>query len=364
MTRRRGWRHRTGAVGIGLAVLGGSAPSVGAAESPVPVLGQALVTSVDATAPPVVLTIHGVRRIGGATVVYFSAGASTGSGDIDFVRALSIRDNRFGHLVGPDLSTAAVIDPATKLAYVGMRSGESAASAVGSSFATQQMKGPAGKAYVGYTEVAGVPASTRTVTVYLGGQLFPGVPVEDGPMTPTLPQTQINRNEPLIVLGTGWPTPATTNKPVLGGPRPLPQGADQAPYILPITLTTTSEGGAVADNDTSIDLTADILFRFDKADLTPAGIKAVAAAADKIKARKVSGTIRVTGHTDNKGSPAYNLDLSKRRAETVAAALRKALPGITLTVAGRGEADPIATNRTDSGRAKNRRVTLTLPKGS
>ena len=68
-------------------------------------------------------------------------------------------------------------------------------------------------------------------------------------------------------------------------------------------------------------------------------------------------------YTDSTGDDAYNQALSERRAESVRAALQAKLPGtITLTAEGKGEADPIADNGTDDGRALNRRVTITLPK--
>jgi len=72
----------------------------------------------------------------------------------------------------------------------------------------------------------------------------------------------------------------------------------------------------------------------------------------------------VAGHTDNVGSPSINYDLSKRRAENVAAYLmgsRKIDPSRILTV-GYGESAPVADNQTDAGRAKNRRVEILVYK--
>ena len=68
----------------------------------------------------------------------------------------------------------------------------------------------------------------------------------------------------------------------------------------------------------------------------------------------------VAGHTDNVGTESSNYDLSKRRAENVAAYLmteRKIDPSRVLTV-GYGERAPVADNRTEAGRAKNRRVEI------
>jgi outer membrane protein OmpA-like peptidoglycan-associated protein len=72
----------------------------------------------------------------------------------------------------------------------------------------------------------------------------------------------------------------------------------------------------------------------------------------------------VAGHTDATGSQSFNYDLSKRRAENVAAYLmteRKIDPSRVLTV-GYGERVPVADNGTEAGRAKNRRVEILVYK--
>jgi len=64
----------------------------------------------------------------------------------------------------------------------------------------------------------------------------------------------------------------------------------------------------------------------------------------------------VVGHTDNVGTAEFNLELSKQRAEAVAALARKM--GVTAATRGLGEAEPVASNDTEAGRAQNRRVDL------
>ncbi|MDY7227857.1 OmpA family protein [Hyalangium rubrum] len=67
--------------------------------------------------------------------------------------------------------------------------------------------------------------------------------------------------------------------------------------------------------------------------------------------------LRIEGHTDNKGDAAYNLELSQRRAEAVAKYLvGKSVVRERLDPKGFGPAQPIASNDTQEGRAKNRRV--------
>jgi len=64
----------------------------------------------------------------------------------------------------------------------------------------------------------------------------------------------------------------------------------------------------------------------------------------------------VTGHTDSRGSEAYNQGLSERRAATVAAYLEAAYPAVKVTSQGMGESVPVETNSTPEGRQANRRV--------
>ena len=70
--------------------------------------------------------------------------------------------------------------------------------------------------------------------------------------------------------------------------------------------------------------------------------------------------LRIQGHTDNVGKPAYNLDLSKKRAESVKTYLVQNfnVDVARLTTEGFGDTNPIAKNDTEQGRAQNRRVEL------
>ena len=71
--------------------------------------------------------------------------------------------------------------------------------------------------------------------------------------------------------------------------------------------------------------------------------------------------VEIQGHTDSDGSDAYNLDLSQRRAESVKAYLvNRGVPAEQLTAKGFGESQPVATNSTAAGKAKNRRVVFNV----
>ncbi|MGV8954739.1 MAG: OmpA family protein [Cypionkella sp.] len=71
--------------------------------------------------------------------------------------------------------------------------------------------------------------------------------------------------------------------------------------------------------------------------------------------------VDVSGHTDSQGDDAYNLELSRKRAISVATIL--ANQGIVqqrFSITGRGENNPIASNSTEQGRSQNRRVEIQL----
>ncbi|WP_299838630.1 OmpA family protein [uncultured Paracoccus sp.] len=71
--------------------------------------------------------------------------------------------------------------------------------------------------------------------------------------------------------------------------------------------------------------------------------------------------VEVVGHTDDTGRDAYNMDLSQRRAQSVAGILTAAGVNAGRVVAtGRGESQPIASNATAEGRAQNRRVEILI----
>ena len=75
--------------------------------------------------------------------------------------------------------------------------------------------------------------------------------------------------------------------------------------------------------------------------------------------RYPNSQIQIVDHTDSTGAAAYNIDLSQRRANSVAAVLRNnGVPAGRISSVGRGEDVPVASNDTAAGRAKNRRVEI------
>lgn len=102
----------------------------------------------------------------------------------------------------------------------------------------------------------------------------------------------------------------------------------------------------------------DILFQFDRAELTAEAhrtLEEVSSVLESVKDRPIS----VEGHTDSIGSVTYNKDLSHRRAQATLSKLTQA--GIArgqMQAIGYGEGKPLATNNTESGRSRNRRVEI------
>ena len=100
-----------------------------------------------------------------------------------------------------------------------------------------------------------------------------------------------------------------------------------------------------------------VVFETNKADLLPESIPVLEGAVATLK-RYPDIRIEVAGHTDSRGSDAYNLDLSTRRAATVLKYLQDGGVANTLTSRGYGERQPVSSNNTDAGRQENRRVVL------
>jgi OOP family OmpA-OmpF porin len=99
-------------------------------------------------------------------------------------------------------------------------------------------------------------------------------------------------------------------------------------------------------------------FEFDSDRLTADSTVILDQAVAVLKQRP-NAAVEVQGHTDARGKDAYNLKLSERRARAVQDYLVKAgIPAGQLTATGYGEANPVASNDTDEGRAENRRVDL------
>lgn len=122
-------------------------------------------------------------------------------------------------------------------------------------------------------------------------------------------------------------------------------------------------GASETELEVTVDLPADVLFDFDKAEIRPDAAAALANLATVIRAYP-GGRVLVEGHTDAAGNDDYNQKLSQGRAESVKAWLidRESIAADSMTTEGKGEREPVASNDDDAGRQKNRRVRAVIRK--
>lgn len=104
----------------------------------------------------------------------------------------------------------------------------------------------------------------------------------------------------------------------------------------------------------------DVLFDFNKAQLKPSALPNITKLAQFLSENPERKVI-VEGYTDSVGSQSYNLSLSDRRAGAVSTALvRAGVDPSRIVSQGYGKEYPIADNSSNSGRAQNRRVEVTI----
>ncbi|MBL4926980.1 OmpA family protein [Fuscibacter oryzae] len=109
-----------------------------------------------------------------------------------------------------------------------------------------------------------------------------------------------------------------------------------------------------------VNMPQDVLFATDSAELRGTLTRDVQAVANSL-VKYPNSTIQVIGHTDSTGSDAYNMDLSQRRASSVANVLSySGVPSSRIQTIGKGKTQPIASNATEAGRAQNRRVEIII----
>ena len=119
--------------------------------------------------------------------------------------------------------------------------------------------------------------------------------------------------------------------------------------VKPVTVSTSK-----------ITLQADTLFDFDKSAIKPEGQATLDKVVAGVKGVKLEVVVAV-GNTDSVGTDAYNQALGQRRANAVKAYLvSQGVPADRIYTESKGKANPVASNATAEGRAKNRRVDIEL----
>ncbi|MFO7916201.1 MAG: OmpA family protein [Candidatus Krumholzibacteriales bacterium] len=122
------------------------------------------------------------------------------------------------------------------------------------------------------------------------------------------------------------------------------------------------EGARVERVGEGIKITFDsgILFDIDKASLRPAAVQNLDELATILNKYEKTNVL-IEGHTDAMGPEEYNLELSRKRAQSVANQLAaNNVDPTRFTIMGYGESQPIATNETVEGRQANRRVDIAI----
>ena len=145
-------------------------------------------------------------------------------------------------------------------------------------------------------------------------------------------------------------------RPVAYAP-PVAEPAAVAPIAAPtpVVVQTPPPPTPVSEK---VSFAAESLFDFDKAVVKPDGKAALDGLLTKLQGMNAEAIVTV-GHTDALGANAYNDKLSLRRAEAVKSYLvSKGVEASRVFVEGKGEAQPVADNKSAEGRARNRRVTV------
>ena len=123
-------------------------------------------------------------------------------------------------------------------------------------------------------------------------------------------------------------------------------------------LTAAPAAAASGVSQSKITLQADTLYDFNKSDLKPEGKATLDKIARDLGKIKLEVIIAV-GNTDSVGSDAYNMALGQRRAQSVKAYLvSKGVDGSRIYTESKGKSNPVASNATAEGRAKNRRTDI------
>ena len=160
------------------------------------------------------------------------------------------------------------------------------------------------------------------------------------------------KNSWLLLVAFAFAAGCATQEPPKPAPPPAPPPAP-APEVKPAPPAPKPKPAAE-----KVTFAATVGFDFDQAVVKPEGKEKLDDLASKARGVNLEVVIAI-GHADAIGSDAYNQKLSVRRAEAIKAYLvSKGIEPNRIYTEGKGEKQPVASNKTADGRAKNRRTEI------
>jgi len=280
------------------------------------------------------------RRTPGATVVYYAIGYDEAQGtDYRSSHSFPSRPGEYQGITG----NVRMVNADEDELYFPLFSDEE-------KFASDahDLESSAGDLRVGFVMFPEVSDEVETVDVIMPFRAkVAAVPVEDGLLEPI-------GDDAAPLLGDGWPEVPDESAIETADPEKVTYKMRQRYVDL--------EGTAEVEDDVdevAVTLDANVLFEVDKADLSKKAQKRLDEVAEDITERG-TGEVVITGHTDSNGGKDHNQKLSERRANSVLKAVKPAVDNsdVSFKTVGKGEEEPVESNSTDEGRAKNRRVTI------
>lgn len=230
---------------------------------------------------------------------------------------------------------------------------QKALAGIGAAWATPRVSGQ-------WVEITGQPPSAEA-----GEQALAAVRAAKAPalVFQAVPATRVTAAFGAPAAGLLRPT-ATPTQVVEATPQPQPQPQPVSTPAPTPSAAVTPEAVAACDKSMAKLLgDSSIQFETRSAGIEPGSIGLLDDVARA--AALCPGTLRIAGHTDNVGSGRFNKSLSQLRAETVKQELiTRGVPADRLIAEGDGESKPIASNKTEDGRARNRRIEIRVAPNS
>ena len=163
--------------------------------------------------------------------------------------------------------------------------------------------------------------------------------------------------EPQVMRGQDIKKPIEP-KPVVIAPPPKPVKVVVPPAPKPVVKAPPKP--RYVTKTLSLNESAGANFGFDKDNLTSNAQQQLSSFAATVRDSNINpSNVSVVGHTDSTGPESYNQTLSERRANSVADYLSgQGIDRQAMQVSGRGESQPVASNKSKAGRAQNRRVDI------